>query len=85
MSPKLSTFLEEPAGSFSVTRLVFALTMITFLAIYGYVSIRNKQFQPIPSEVITWIGIVSAQRAIQRFAENQDPSLKPPFPPSVSQ
>ncbi len=64
-------FLQDSTGNFSSTRLAFLVWAIGVLACWAYVVVKSLALPPIPTEVVTVLGILMTGKVVQKYTEQQ--------------
>ena len=69
MPPLFQRFLSENNGNPSSTRLVMVLAYVVILGGWITVSIEQKAMQPLPTNILELLGLVTVGKVFQKFGE----------------
>ena len=74
---KMSTFTglfkekNSVDGKLSTARVIFLLWSLGVFGIWFYLSVRAGQLQPVPSSIVTILGLLAGGKTIQKFFEQE--------------
>ncbi len=71
MSTFMGLFKESESGKLSAARVIFLLWSLGVFAIWIWFSVGARELQPVPSSVVTILGLLAGGKTIQKFREQE--------------